>query len=360
MMPSSGLAALAALCRPNGIVTEVIRDELGLGSRLSSGARLSSIVTAASKRQAAQFLRAAGGRGAAMDWQLQATLPSGVAPLFFSGAPTGEFLLVIADKEPMAHRLILGGIGSFAAGEVAASEASGGLESARMLEILAHDLRNPISGILSASQFLKEDAEHHLESHHMALLNSIESSSGVALRVIEDILELPGIEPQMDATPVQPADLARLVNRSVEMNQAILEGRRIQLDVRIASDLPAVAVDPMNITRVINGLLTNTVRNSQPGSTLELRATAHPPNAILMVRGEGNRKHAAGWNEARSALTLASVQKIVQANHGSVHLEANDDCGTAFILTLPLSGRATSRPAANRNGRRTKGRLRSR
>jgi signal transduction histidine kinase len=51
---------------------------------------------------------------------------------------------------------------------------------------LFHDLRNPISGILSASQYLIEDAGPSLDPHQRALLASIEASGIRLLRLIED------------------------------------------------------------------------------------------------------------------------------------------------------------------------------
>jgi signal transduction histidine kinase len=51
---------------------------------------------------------------------------------------------------------------------------------------LVHDLRNPVSGILSASQYLIEDAGPSLDQHQREILASIEDSGIRLLRLIED------------------------------------------------------------------------------------------------------------------------------------------------------------------------------
>jgi signal transduction histidine kinase len=52
---------------------------------------------------------------------------------------------------------------------------------------LVHDMRNPVGGIVSASQYLIEDAGPSLDRHQRALLTSIEASGIRLLRLIEDL-----------------------------------------------------------------------------------------------------------------------------------------------------------------------------
>jgi signal transduction histidine kinase len=57
------------------------------------------------------------------------------------------------------------------------------------LHVAAHDLRNPISGILSASEFLLEDLPDAREEH-IAILRAIYTSSRFMLQLIDDIGEM--------------------------------------------------------------------------------------------------------------------------------------------------------------------------
>jgi signal transduction histidine kinase len=52
---------------------------------------------------------------------------------------------------------------------------------------LVHDMRNPVGGIVSASQYLIEDAGPLLDRHQRALLASIEASGIRLLHLIEDL-----------------------------------------------------------------------------------------------------------------------------------------------------------------------------
>ena len=60
----------------------------------------------------------------------------------------------------------------------------------RLLEVAAHDLRNPVSSVLAATQYLIEDAGRRLETYHVTLLRSIESSAALMLQLLRDMLEI--------------------------------------------------------------------------------------------------------------------------------------------------------------------------
>jgi len=53
---------------------------------------------------------------------------------------------------------------------------------------MAHDLQNPISGILAATQYLIEDAGPILADHHLTALQAIEASGFRLLRLIDTLV----------------------------------------------------------------------------------------------------------------------------------------------------------------------------
>src|SRR5262245_58409082 len=229
---------IALLCRPNGTVIEVLYDDLGLTARLTPGRSFTSVVNAQSLRKTVRFLQTIRKSRSALDW-LDVALPHGGASLFFFGYKTTRGTVIVGTKESLSAEALLQEL-TDVADESSDSlwtalrelgkrkEEEPALESglcsqlsrlnndlvhtqrelirrnieletvsidrARLLGIAAHDLRNPISGILTASQYLLDDAASSLEAEHVALLQSIESSSRFMLRLIEDMLEISTIE----------------------------------------------------------------------------------------------------------------------------------------------------------------------
>jgi nitrogen-specific signal transduction histidine kinase len=60
---------------------------------------------------------------------------------------------------------------------------------------VAHDLQNPISGILAATQYLIEDAGPILADHHLTALHAIEASGFRLLRLIDTLVLGAGAKP---------------------------------------------------------------------------------------------------------------------------------------------------------------------
>jgi hypothetical protein len=93
--PTEGLAFE---CDPAGIITRVIWDDLGLGTRLHPGLPLSALVERDSRAKAHNFVLTLRTEQATFDWELN--IPNGetIITLRFAGIAGGETLLVLAAK----------------------------------------------------------------------------------------------------------------------------------------------------------------------------------------------------------------------------------------------------------------------
>jgi signal transduction histidine kinase len=398
MAPTPHNAAIALLCHANGTLIEVYYDELGLTPRLAPAREFAAILVASSFRKANRFMRTVAASHSALDWALDVALPNGAAPLFFSGCITNRGIVIIGTKEPLSATAIPDDLTRIAdenpdtlvpalkelsirrdakakservvhdqlsrlnhtlvRPEGPARKRAASLEKAtpahvQLIEIAAHDLRNPISGILAASQYLIEDAARLLEEHHLTLLHSIESSSRLMLRLIEDMLEIPAIESGKLRMDFQSTDVTWLVDQSVSIVRPLAERKKVRLEVTAEGPTPYLDVDPIKMSQAINGLLTNAIKSSQAGSRIEVHVAVRGEDAVITVRDEGpgisaddlkslfdgfqNGLSKRGLTEARTALTLANVKRIVEGHHGAISVESDLGKGSTFTLALPLS-----------------------
>src|SRR5260370_35988891 len=121
-----------------------------------------------------------------------------------------------------------------------------GFNPIQLLEIAAHDLRNPISGILAAGQYLLEDAGALLDEQHLTMLQLIDSASRSMLRLIGDVIELANIESGELRLDIKTAELQPLMNQAVSMSQAAA-GRKmvgLGLDPEGTAPVPPLASYP--------------------------------------------------------------------------------------------------------------------
>jgi K+-sensing histidine kinase KdpD len=215
----------------------------------------------------------------------------------------------------------------------------------RLIRVLAHDLRNPISGILAASQCLIEDASSVLDSQQMTLLRSIESSSDLMLRLIEDMLEVAQAGSIRSRLRLRRTDISRLVDQTAAFYRPMAEAKNIQLTVRRNGEVPPIDLDPIKITQVLNALLANVVRCSPPRGQIELDLTARPKRVVIAGGhvGPGETARSPEMNglyrrssQEASTLTLTAVRLIVEGHGGAVRVQKSA-VNPAFTLALPRS-----------------------
>jgi signal transduction histidine kinase len=214
----------------------------------------------------------------------------------------------------------------------------------RLIRVLAHDLRNPVSGILAASQCLLEDAIPLLDSQQLTLLRSIESSSDLMLRLIDDMLEVAQAIDGGARLRLRPANVSRLIDHSIALHRPGAAAKSIGLKIRSGDAGTTVDLDAVKIMQAFNALLKNVVRCSPPGGEIEIDVAARSKNVVVGVRHVGGSESSriadlAGISRGArktSTLTLSAVRVIVEAHGGAIRMNKGAQ-HPAFTLTLPKS-----------------------
>ena len=374
MAPSPHNTAAVILCRPDGTATEIVYDELAL----SPGDTLESLFAAPDRGKMHRFLEAVAAEKAVLDWKLKVQTASGTAPLYFSGSTSGRLIVILAtrgrfeagDARPNLKanavrdtRHLRVGIARLALKKVPVSPGKvrmvsrqrHGLDasSVELLKVLSHDLKNPLSGILAASQFLLEDAGHLLDRHQLTLLQLIESSSELAIQSIEDIVELHSIRSRGLALQLQSTDMAALVAECGASHRQRASNRRVTLEVTKEGAIPMLRVDRRRITQAINALLRNEIESLQPGGRVAVVTAVKGNSVAVVISTQGASREIGGvktilgkirggalkggLSEARTALVVAAVNRIVEAHRGLVRREGGATGGTTISMQFPVT-----------------------
>jgi His Kinase A (phospho-acceptor) domain len=383
MDPMPCNSAVAVRCGLNGVLKEVIYDQLGLHSELTPGSEFAAMVAPIHLRRATRFLHTVRVTGSALDWELHVVLPEGLTPLFFSGCVAGLGVVIIGSKEPLSEttrQKIARHPGRHSNGAAVGSKKRQGASKRKIgrkvqrpvtfpcetpgadsetgksllwLEIAAHDLRNPLSGILAATQFLIEDAGRILQAHHITLLRSIESSSQFVLRLLQDLSEIPALEAGKLKFDFYLTDIGALVESAVLANRPLAASKRVNLELKVERPAPIVLADALKIGHALNTLLSSAVRCSPADAKIEVRVGAHAKHAVVTLRSEeqgnlarnltslfhssrGNRRP--GLSEERAALTLGMAKRIVAGHRGTIQVGEDAAKGSVLTLNLPISG----------------------
>ena len=216
-----------------------------------------------------------------------------------------------------------------------------------LTRMMVHDLRGPISGVMGALELLAGGSG--LGDEDRELLDVAERNVRRQLTLIEGILELARLEE--GALPVVRMDvpLPGLVKEVLGRAGPAAGARGLTLVSEIPDGLPAVRVDPALVARILENLVGNAVKFSDPGAG-PIRVRAHLDGGMIEVHvhdsGPGVEeelrprifeKFVVGSRAGRgSGLGLPFCRLAVEALGGRTWLE-HPGPGAVFAFSLPLA-----------------------
>ncbi|GAB4302952.1 MAG: hypothetical protein Fur0034_18290 [Desulfuromonadia bacterium] len=221
-----------------------------------------------------------------------------------------------------------------------------------LLGVASHDLRSPLSAIVSYSQYLYDEKKGVLNPEDLSLIQTILTTSEFMLTLITDLLDYSAIESGNLRLRFTPIPLLPFLQRSVELNQTIARGKGITIRHRFTPPLPETVVwDQGKIEQVLNNLLGNAIKFSHRNGTISFEASVDSDRVTLVVEDRGvgippesrdrlftpfNPEGKRGTDgEKSTGLGLAIAKRIVESHGGTIRAEGVDPSGTRMIVTLP-------------------------
>jgi signal transduction histidine kinase len=216
------------------------------------------------------------------------------------------------------------------------------------LAMLGHELRNPLSPILTALQLMR------LKNHASRELDVIERQVANLMRLVDDLLDVSRITRGKIELRKRHVEIAEVIARAIEMASPAMEGKQQRLDVHVARSGLAVHADPARVAQVISNLLSNASKYSDEASVITLTAAAVDGTVTIRVRDEGigiapdmlervfemfeQRPQALDRSAGGLGLGLAIVRSLVEMHGGRVWATSEGDgLGGEFVVELPAA-----------------------
>jgi len=218
----------------------------------------------------------------------------------------------------------------------------------RIMRVMAHDLRNPLSGITGLAAMLLDEDEFSEDSKHM--LRLIESTGLHTMEMINELLKS-GLADENAQLQKHPVDLRALLYDSVELLQFRANEKQQQL-VFESSDLPIVAgVNHENIWRVFNNLIVNAIKFSHDGGIIRIEIQLKKDHILISIADNGigipdkdkdnvfemftPAKKAGTNGEEPFGLGLSISKRIIEKHDGKIWFKSEPGNGTIFYIELP-------------------------
>ena len=221
-----------------------------------------------------------------------------------------------------------------------------------MVQIVSHDLKNPLSTIQLAVGFLLEDIvpEDHEHEDERRQLEVIRRSAERMNRLIHDLLDVAAIEAGHFRITPTPMAADTLVADAMEMLHPLAARKGIDLVVDVAPGLPSVKADRDRMLQAFSNIGGNAIKFTDAGGRITIRAERQASFVEFTVQDTGRGIASTDlpfifdryWQATEkphggSGLGLVIAKQIISAHGGDVRIASELGRGSSFTFTVPAA-----------------------
>lgn len=237
------------------------------------------------------------------------------------------------------------------------------------ISVTSHELRTPLSVIRGYHELFVGEKLGPLTPPQKEALAAIGDCAQTLNRIAEDATRVAQIEGDRLHLSLGQRSVEGLIRRAVEAAKGEARGRKVTVRVRPPDEELSVRADQSRLIEALTSLITNGIRFTPDGGTVEVGARAEGPLVAievsdtgigipadqqkhlfarpLMLRNSQNHHSSATleFNSAGLGLGLSIAQGIVQRHGGTIEVQSKEGKGSTFTVRLPMTD-VTAKEAA--------------
>ena len=213
---------------------------------------------------------------------------------------------------------------------------------------VAHELRTPLSVVQGNLRAILDDV-YELDK---AEISRLYDETRLLSRLVDDLRELALADAGQLRLNPRPADVAALIEESIENLILGADAREVSLSASLPEDLPAVQADPDRVSQVLRNLLVNALRCTPAGGSVTVSAGAANGMVEVTVADTGVgidpgdlphiferfwRADPARVRMGSTGLGLSIAQSLIEAQGGRIWAESAPGEGSTFRFSLPVA-----------------------
>ena len=224
-------------------------------------------------------------------------------------------------------------------------------ERDQFLAMLSHELRNPLGAIRNAAEVLSRHASAEEELQRPLMI--VERQAKHLGRLVDDLLDVARVTSGKIALQKTRCELGEVVDRAARQLEQAIEHSHVRLKVKLVSRPALVHADPVRMEQVVSNLLTNAVKYTPPGGTVEVTVETRGHRAIVRIADSGvgiapdmlgnvfkmfvQADRSLDRSQGGMGIGLTLVRLLVELHGGKVEAaSAGLGKGSTFTVTLPL------------------------
>jgi two-component system, cell cycle sensor histidine kinase PleC len=220
----------------------------------------------------------------------------------------------------------------------------------KFISLVAHDLRSPLSGMISALEYMASDEETPLNMEHQDIVERLITIGKSSVHLIEDVLNISRIKTGKLKPECDWLDLRQKIDKNIHKLNFLAQQKGILLVNEMPEDV-LIYADPSLLGEVIQNLASNAIKFCHRGNWVRFYL-AHREPYVLAVEDNGvgiateklprlfrieEKTSTTGTaGEQGTGFGLPFCYDIMVAHGGSITVKSTEGEGTIFFVHFPL------------------------
>ena len=219
------------------------------------------------------------------------------------------------------------------------------------LATLAHELRNPLAPIRSATELLKLTSIHDPVIDEIR--DAIDRQVTHMVRLIDDLLDISRITNGKLQLRHEPVILQQVLQSAIETSMPLITAGQHQLNIQTVKEPIPLVGDPVRLAQIFSNLLTNAAKYSEPNGAISVIVTRLDHEVCVIFRDHGigippehlprlfemfsQVQSAIDRSQGGLGIGLSLVRALVEHHDGTVEAHSQGlGTGSEFTVRLPI------------------------
>jgi PAS domain S-box-containing protein len=221
------------------------------------------------------------------------------------------------------------------------------------VSLASHQLRTPLSIVKWYAEMLVNGDAGLLNSEQAQFVRCLYDSNERMIELVNALLSISRVESGRIRIDPMETDLGEMVGQLVTELQPKISVKKLELVQSIHPALPKIVMDPKLIRQVYLNLLTNAIKYTPEGGSITIIISNDGEKVTSQVSDNGcgipkeeqkrvferffRAPNAAAIDADGTGLGLYLVKAIVESSHGKVWFESEENKGSTFWFSLPIT-----------------------
>lgn len=219
-----------------------------------------------------------------------------------------------------------------------------------LLSSVSHELRTPLASIKGYSTLLLDYEDRLTPERKRENLQAIDRATDRLIELIDHLLDMSRLDAGLFKLDMRPSRIDDLIAEAV--SEAQLRSPDHHFVAEVEGELPQLVVDRRRIRQVLDNLLQNSIKYSDKGTEVTVRARVGDGQVEVSVEDHGRGIPESEWDRVFDrmyrieqrltddpggiGLGLALCKALVEAHGGRIWVRSEMGKGSTFYFTLPV------------------------